>query len=124
MSESFWESEEVEEVQPEESGAEPGAEPVPEPAPELALEPAALALSADDFTALEERVLRAVDLVKRERLARVAAEQRASAAEAQLREAAPVAESLEKEVSALRAERDHVRQRVERLLSQLDALEL
>lgn len=128
MSESFWESEEVEEVQPEESGAEPGAEPVPEPAsepaPELALEPAALALSADDFTALEERVLRAVDLVKRERLARVAAEQRASAAEAQLREAAPVAESLEKEVSVLRAERDHVRQRVERLLSQLDALEL
>jgi uncharacterized protein (UPF0335 family) len=62
--------------------------------------------------------------VKRERQARVAAEQRATAAEAQLREAAPVAERLENEVSALRAERDHVRQRVERLLSQLEALEL
>jgi hypothetical protein len=129
MSQSFWESEEVEsedveEALPEESGAEPVSEPAPDLAPEPALEPAALALSADDFTALEERVLRAVDLVKRERLARVAAEQRATAAEAQLREAAPVAERLEKEVSALHAERDHVRQRVERLLSQLDALEL
>jgi hypothetical protein len=132
MSESFWESEEVEEAQPEESGAELGAEPVPEPASEpdldLASEPvlelSTLALSVDDFTALEERVLRAVDLVKRERQARVAADERATAAEAQLREAAPVAERLEKEVSALHAERDHVRQRVERLLSQLDALEL
>ena len=33
-------------------------------------------------------------------------------------------EHLEKEVNVLRAERDHVRQRVERLLTQLDALEL
>jgi hypothetical protein len=31
---------------------------------------------------------------------------------------------LQKEVTALRAERDQVRQRVERLLAQLDALEL
>jgi hypothetical protein len=35
-----------------------------------------------------------------------------------------LAESLQKEVSALRGERNAVRQRVERLLSQLDALEL
>jgi chromosome segregation ATPase len=83
-----------------------------------------LRFSADDFTALEERVLRTVDLVKRERLARATADERATAAEAQLREAAPVVERLEKEVSALHTERDHVRQRVERLLSQLDALEL
>jgi hypothetical protein len=33
-------------------------------------------------------------------------------------------ERLESEISALRAERDHVRQRVEKLLAQLDALEL
>jgi hypothetical protein len=129
MSESFWESEEVEseeveEARPEESSAEPASDLAPDLASDLAAEPAAVALSADDFTALEERVLRAVDLVKRERLARTAAEQRANAAEAQLREAAPMAERLEKEVSALHTERDHVRQRVERLLSQLDALEL
>jgi uncharacterized coiled-coil DUF342 family protein len=31
---------------------------------------------------------------------------------------------LQEEVRSLRAERDHVRQRVDRLLSQLDSLEL
>ena len=36
----------------------------------------------------------------------------------------PALEQLEQEVEALRVEREHVRQRVERLLSQLDALEL
>jgi uncharacterized coiled-coil protein SlyX len=87
-------------------------------------EPETLALSSDDFSALEERVLRAVNLVKRERLARTEAEERAAQAEAKLAEQAPVADSLQNEVTALRTERDQVRQRVERLLSQLDALEL
>ena len=81
-------------------------------------------MSVDDFSALEERILRAVNLVKRERQARAAAEERAAKAEAQLREQAPLMEHLQKELNALRAERDHVRQRVERLLAQLDALEL
>jgi FtsZ-binding cell division protein ZapB len=81
-------------------------------------------LSVDDFSALEERILRAVNLVKRERLARAAAEERAAQAETQLHEQAPLAERLQKEVNVLRAERDQVRQRVERLLAQLDALEL
>jgi hypothetical protein len=112
MSESLWKSDEVEEAQQE----RPAAVPVEESG--------ALALSGDDFSALEERILRAVDVVKQERQARAAAEERATAAEAQLREQAPLAEHLQKEVSALHAERDDVRERVERLLSQLDALEL
>ncbi len=108
-------------------------------------EPAALALSADDFSALEERVRRAVDVVKRERQARMAAEARAaelearvtqaetrqadfaaraSLAEAQLQTQSPVVEQLQSELTALRTERDQVRQRVERLLKQLDVLEL
>ena len=87
-------------------------------------EPETLALSASDFSALEERILRAVNLVKRERLARTEAEERAAQAEARLAEQLPMAESLQSEVNALRAERDQVRQRVERLLSQLDALEV
>ena len=87
-------------------------------------EPETLALSADDFSALEERILRAVNLVKRERLARTEAEERATQAEARLAEQTPVAESLQSELNALRAERDQIRQRVERLLSQLDALEV
>lgn len=86
--------------------------------------PATLAMTVDDFSALEERILRAVNLVKRERMARAEAEERALRAEGKLLEQAPVAEQLQKEVTALRAERDHVRQRVERLLAQLDALEV
>ena len=85
-------------------------------------------LTIDDFAALEERVLRAVSLVRREREARTAAEERATAAEAkleaQLQAQNPTIERLEQEVESLRAEREQVRQRVERLLGQLDALEL
>jgi hypothetical protein len=80
--------------------------------------------SGDEFSALEERILRTVNLLKRERSARAEAEERAAKAEAQLHEQAPLMEHFEKELNVLRAERDHVRQRVERLLSQLDALEL
>lgn len=100
----------------------------PEPAENITMrrsgEPGSLALSADDFAALEERILRAVELVKQERLARVAAEERAAKAEAQLGEKSPLIEELREEVRSLRKERDHVRQRVETLLAQLDALEL
>lgn len=99
---------------------------------------AGLALSVDEFAALEERVLRAVNLVKRERMARSAAEEHAKQLEAKLVEhtaklndhAAQLAdhltnvEQLQTEVKSLRNERDHVRQRVERLLSQLDSLEI
>ncbi|MGD0096098.1 MAG: hypothetical protein ABSB60_06360 [Terracidiphilus sp.] len=116
MSESLWSSE-------VEAGAQP-EEPVAEPLAEAAAEASPLTLSADDFSALEERIVRAVEMVKRERQARSEAERRAEAAEAKLMEQAPVAENLQKEVSALRKEREQVRKRVERLLSQLDALEL
>jgi hypothetical protein len=124
MPQSFWESEAVDEAQPEQT-AQPAQQPEEaRPAQEPAAEPGNLALSVDDFAALEERVLRTVNLVKRERLARAAAEEHAAQAEAQLREQTPLAERLQKEVNVLRAERDQVRQRVERLLAQLDALEL
>ena len=83
-----------------------------------------VALSTNEFAALEERILRAVDVVRRERQARTAAEERANHAEAQLRELSPQLAQLEQELNTLRTERDHVRGRVERLLGQLDALEL
>jgi chromosome segregation ATPase len=105
------------------------AEKEPEPQPGLetephAAEPGTVTLSVNDFSSLEERILRAVEVVRRERQARAAAEERVAGAEAQLREQASQAEQLEKELQSLRAERDHVRERVERLLGQLDALEL
>jgi chromosome segregation ATPase len=101
-------------------------------------ESGALAVSVDDFSALEDRVRRAVDVVRKERHARMAAEARAvelesravefearaAQAEAQAQTQSPLLERLQSELSALRAERDQVRERVERLLKQLDALEL
>ena len=116
MTQSFWESEAVQEPQPDLN--QQFEQQV------AATQPETLALSADDFSALEERVLRAVELVKRERMARTEAEERAALAEAQLREQMPLVDRLQTEVKTLRTERDQVRQRVERLLSQLDALEL
>jgi hypothetical protein len=82
-----------------------------------------LTVSADEFSALEERVLRAVNLVKRERLARAAAEERATHAESRLAEEIEAAKKLSSEIDSLRAERETVRHRVEKLLAQLDALE-
>jgi predicted RNase H-like nuclease (RuvC/YqgF family) len=119
MSESLWNSEVVEEAQPEEQ-----AEPVAEQTAELAAEASAVTLSVDEFSALEERIQRTVNLVKFERQARATAEERVSTLQTQLREQAPLAEQLQEEISALREERTQVRQRVERILSQLDALEL
>lgn len=87
-------------------------------------EAGALTVSVDDFAALEERIRRAVAVVKHERQVRADAEERAASAEAQMRTQAPLLEQLHNEINGLRAERDQVRQRVERLLSQLDALEL
>jgi len=87
-------------------------------------DPLALTVSADDFSALEERIVRAVEVVKREKQARIAAEERAQKAESELRNVTPRIEALEREIDVLKNERDHVRTRVERLLTQLDALQL
>lgn len=91
----------------------------------------ALTVSADDFDALEDRIYRAVELVKQNRQqgasveARISDfEARAVRAEAQLQAQALVMEQLENEVQALREEREQVRQRMERVLKQLDALEM
>jgi hypothetical protein len=112
MSQMLWESELKEMPQKEQSSMS------------VQVENEALALGVDDFSALEERVRRAVEVIKGERASRAAAEGRAAKAEADLAAQLPLAEQLKEEVRALRAERDHVRQRVEKLLAQLDALEL
>ena len=83
-----------------------------------------LALSSADFSALEERVSRTIKVVKSEREARAAAERRAEALDTQLSEQLALVKTLQEEVRALNTERDQVRQRVDRLLSQLDSLEV
>jgi hypothetical protein len=108
MSQFTWDSEGVGEARAKDSDAQAGT----------------VALSPDEFAALEDRILRAVNLVKRGRVAQAAAEERAAQAELRLREQAPLVEQLQKEVNTLRTERDQVRLRVETLLAQLDALDL
>ncbi|HVJ08893.1 MAG TPA: DUF4201 domain-containing protein [Acidisarcina sp.] len=90
--------------------------------PTLALGEPEQAIAIDDFQALEQRVLRTVQLLKSEREQRAAAEERASTAEQRLEESNAMLASLEAELTGLRRERDGVRNRVERLLTQLDDL--
>jgi DNA anti-recombination protein RmuC len=111
MSEFPWESEAASEATPRQPAAP-------------AAEPETLALSSNDFSALEDRILRAVNMVRRERQVRAEAQERAGEAEKQMREQGQLVAQLQKELNAMRTERDRVLQRVDRLLAQLDALEL
>jgi len=72
-------------------------------------------ISVDEFQALEQKVLRAVEIVKREREARAAAEAEVAA----LREQLTAQTST---TNTLNQERDAVRQRVEKMLQQMDEL--
>jgi chromosome segregation ATPase len=97
-------------------------------------------VSLDEFQALEQRVLRAVEIVRQEREARATAEaetarlrdelaaekQRAesdsSAANATLETVQAELAAVRSEMDVLYQERDVVKQRVERLLTQMDEL--
>lgn len=74
----------------------------------------------DYFQALEERVLNAVELLKSERERRNSAEERAARLARREEEQSAQVAQLESEISGLKKERDAVRQRVERLLKQLE----
>jgi hypothetical protein len=124
MPDSMWKSQAVEEAQLEVRADEQPKEHVDEAAAEPRSESNDLTLSVDEFSALEERILRAVNLVKQERQARMAAEERATKAETQISNDALLLDRLQAEIETLHTERNNVRQRVERLLAQLDALEL
>ena len=116
----------------------------------LALEETQLPIAADDFNALEQRVLRMVELLKHERETRTAAEHRVQALENTVRSleesglnSEQRAENLEEKLMAaeqkiqelttqttqnteqiqtLESERETVRGRVERLLKHLDEI--
>jgi chromosome segregation ATPase len=76
----------------------------------------------DYFQALEERVLRAVEVLKNERERRVSAEQQVTELSHRSEEQTGQIARLEDELTGLKKERDAVRQRIERLLGQLDEL--
>ena len=86
----------------------------------LAEHPPEISMAADDFQALEERVLRTVQLLKGERELRFSVEQHAARLESRMEEQAAHLAHLEEQLSNLQKERETVRQRIERLLKQID----
>lgn len=88
----------------------------------LALNDAELNVTADDFNALEQRVLRTVEMLKKEREARATAEQNAATLQQLLDEQSAELSKVQEQVRAFEQERETVRQRIERLLHQLDEI--
>jgi uncharacterized protein involved in exopolysaccharide biosynthesis len=82
-------------------------------------------ISADEFLALEQKVLRAVELIKKEREARAAAEAELASAKAEIADLQgrlATSGAAQAEVETLTREREVVRQRVEKMLAQMDEL--
>ena len=79
-------------------------------------------ISADEFQALEQKVLKAVEIVKREREARAAAEAEVASLREQLASFESNTRAIESELTTLNKERDAVRLRVEKMLEQMDEL--
>ena len=73
----------------------------------------------DQFSRLEEKLLKAIDLFKRTQTEKRALEQEVEKLKAQSKEQG---QSMERELIALRREREDVRARVEKLLERMDAL--
>ena len=80
------------------------------------------AISADEFQALEQKVLRAVEIVRREREARGAAEAEAAALREQLDALTHASNEAQSQITTLNQERSTVRLRVEKMLQQMDEL--
>jgi uncharacterized coiled-coil DUF342 family protein len=80
------------------------------------------AISVDEFQALEQKVLRAVEIVKRERQARAAAEAEVVSLREQLATQSGLTDETNTELQVLQKERSDVRQRVEKMLAQMDEL--
>ena len=87
-----------------------------------ALEEKEIPLASDDFSALEERVVRAVELVRSERAARAQAEEKATRLETEVEEQSQLLNLAQEQLNSLEHDREQVRQCVERLLKQLDEI--
>jgi septal ring factor EnvC (AmiA/AmiB activator) len=78
--------------------------------------------TAADFQALEKKVLRTIELLKTAREAQANAERDANRLREQLAEREEEVDTMRSEVIALRKEREEVRTRVEKMLTQIDSL--
>jgi cell division protein FtsB len=79
-------------------------------------------ISVDEFQALEQKVMRAVEIVKQEREARAKLEAEIANLKEQLEFQALVASEAQAAVNTLSKDRDVVKQRVEKMLQQMDEL--
>ncbi len=82
-------------------------------------------ISVDEFQALEQKVLQTVDLIRRERELRMAAEAQIATLREQLamvEESQMEIENLKRDTNSLLREREIVRQRVERMLASLEEI--
>lgn len=77
-------------------------------------------ISVDEFQALEQRVLRTVELIRKERELRVTAEQEIVALKELLDHASNENTELSNQVLSLREERSQVKNRVDAMLQQMD----
>ena len=80
------------------------------------------AISIDEFQALEQKVLRAVEIVKRERESRASAEAEITSLREQIEVLTSVHAETASSLQAMEKERAEVRQRVEKMLTQMDEL--
>jgi chromosome segregation ATPase len=81
-----------------------------------------VSVSADEFAALEEKVLRAVEIVRRERDARSSAESEVAMLREQLDSLTRHSNAAQAQISTLNQERETVRVRVEKMLEQMDEM--
>lgn len=77
---------------------------------------------AEDFPALEEKIYKAIELLKSAREAKAAAERDANRLREQLEQREEDLELLRSEVVTLRKEREEVRGRIEKMLKNIDEL--
>ena len=76
----------------------------------------------DDFPALEEKIYKAIELLKSAREGKAAAERDTHRLREQLEQREEELDVLRGEMVSLRKEREEVRARVEKMLKQMDAL--
>lgn len=79
-------------------------------------------ISVDEFQALEQRILRTVELIRSEREARASAEAEITVMKELLDSASAENSALTVELAALKQERTQVKTRVDAMLKQLDDL--
>jgi septation ring formation regulator EzrA len=77
---------------------------------------------APDFKALEDKVLRTIELLTQAREARAEAQRDLDRVKSQLHAREDRLELLEKELISLRKDREHARDRIEGIITQIDNL--